>query len=295
MAEIDSNFYIEIGFKKDSENPSRIFKAMSDLINAFQEVDNDLIKGIDSQLEPIILLEDVETGSLRTWLLSKIKGIPDDIIKDGDWKKVLGHFLVKAKHILINKLEGYTEISDAQIIRDIQKEIEQAAAETNLKRFPHYAPLSIPTLIRNIDNINRSLISLNYGDTALMHSEIGETNFNLKLTFTPLDIEDLLTKETIENTTQLILKVKKPDYLGLSMWDFKYDGRQISAKILDIEWLTNFHKRMIDIRPGDSIKADLKTKIKYGYDNEIVGQSYEIIKVFDILPLQEFEQGIMDL
>lgn len=295
MEGFGANFYIEIGFKRDSENPSRIFKAMSDIINAFQELDNDLIKGIDSHLEPVILLEDVEAGSLRTWLLSQIKGIPDEIIQEGEWKRIVGHFLVKAKHILINKLEGYTEISDAEIIRDIQKEIEQAAITTNLKRFPHYTPISVPALIRSIDNITGALTSLSNEDTAFLHSDLGETNFNMKLAFAPSDIEDLLTKETIENTTQLILKVKKPDYLGQSMWDFKYDGKQISAKILDIEWLSMFHKRMIDIRPGDSIKADLKTKVKYGYDNEIVGQSYEVLKVYDILPLKEYEQGIIDL
>jgi hypothetical protein len=292
MEETKSDFFIEIKFKKDSENPSRVFKAMSDLIDAFQELDNDLIKGIDSKLEPIILLEDVEIGSLRAWLLNVIKGVPDEIIKDGDWKKILGHYLVKSKYILINRLEGYTEISDAKIIKDIQLEIEQEARKTNFKSFPSYAPLSIPTLIKNINNIHKSLNVLNKADdSAFFHSTLGEAHFNLKLGFSPADIEDLLTKEKIENTTQLILKVKKPDYLGHSMWDFKYDGKLISAKILHADWLCKFQKREIDIRPGDSMRTKLNTIVKYGYDNEVVGLSYEIKEVLEIVPMTVFEQG----
>lgn len=60
---------------------------MSELINAFQKFDSDLICGINTQLKPTILLENVETGSLKTWLSTQIKEIPDEVLKEDKWKK----------------------------------------------------------------------------------------------------------------------------------------------------------------------------------------------------------------
>jgi hypothetical protein len=62
MVRNNSDFCITVDFKKKSDNPARVFKAMTDLITAFQKFDTHLIGGIDSQLEPVILLEDVEIG-----------------------------------------------------------------------------------------------------------------------------------------------------------------------------------------------------------------------------------------
>ena len=61
-----SDFCLEIQFLKNSENPSRVFKAMSELIDTMQYLDQTLIKSIDSDIKPIMLLEDVESGSVKT-------------------------------------------------------------------------------------------------------------------------------------------------------------------------------------------------------------------------------------
>lgn len=287
--ELKADFCITIDFDRQSENPTRIFQTMTDLINAFQSFDKDLLKGIDTQLEPVILLENVESGSLKTWLLSTIKGTPDEALKSGDIKKILGHYLVKCKYILINKLEGTTEISDANFINDIRKDLYEEAIRTDIKSFPYYEPIALPRLIDNIDKINKSLSSLSSNDKVLFEgSEQGEkASFNMTLNFTPSTIEDMLTKETLSDTSTMILKVKKPDYLGTSMWDFKYGAKTIQAKVLDDGWLIQFQKRKIDIRPGDSIRAKVATTVKYGHDNGILATTYELIKVEEILPLND--------
>ena len=41
-----ADFCLEIKYKKDSENPSRIFRAMSGLIDSFQDFDKHLVKSI---------------------------------------------------------------------------------------------------------------------------------------------------------------------------------------------------------------------------------------------------------
>jgi hypothetical protein len=156
---LTADFCIAIDFEKGSEAPSRVFRALSDIIDSFHALDKDLIQSIDSKIEPIILLEDIESGSIKTWL-------------------------------------------------------------------------------RYIFN--------------------DEASFNLQFKIVPELIEDLLTKERLEACMQMILKVKKPDYLGESKWEFKHENKTIPMKILDIDWLKAFQNREIDIRPGDSIRAEVQ-------------------------------------
>ncbi len=293
--QIQADFCIEIDFTKDSENPARIFQTMTDLITSFQDFDSNIIKGIDAKLEPVILLEDIEKGSLRTWLSSKLKGVPDEAIKSGDWKQLVGNYLVKAKYIIINKLDGVTQITDGDLIEDIQYELVEEAKKTDIKLFPHYQPMPLPKLVSSIDKINKALKHLDKKDTAIIKSDFGNASFNLELEFSAEDIEDFLTKEKIENKSIMILKVKKPDYLGSSMWEFRFSGKIVPAKITHESWLIKFQQRKVDIRPGDSIKAKVNTIVKYGHDNNVINQTYEITEVLDVLPLTDLTQFELDV
>ncbi len=102
---IKADFCIVIDYKKDSENPSRVFEAMASLIKAFQDFDKDLIKTFDNKIETVLLLEDIEISSLKTWLANVLRGVPDEAVKDLNWKKAVGHYLVKAKYIVVKLLE----------------------------------------------------------------------------------------------------------------------------------------------------------------------------------------------
>lgn len=293
-SDLKADFCIEIDYKKESENPSRVFESMTAIIRAFQDFDRDLIKSIDSKIEPVLLLEDIEIGSLRTWLANVLKGIPDEAIKDLSWKKVVGHYLVKSKYIVIKKLEGRTQITDAQVIEDIQFELVEEAKKTDIKELPNYAPINMRRLVDNINKINSALEPLTKDDKAIFKSSVGDATFNLELNVTPEGLEDLVTKEKIVSDSIMILKVKRPDYLGQAMWDFKYNGRLMPAKILHESWLYDFQERKIDIRPGDSLRAKVKTTVKYGYDYEVIGNHYEIEEVLEVLQAKMDGQTKLD-
>jgi hypothetical protein len=50
-----------------------------------------------------------------------------------------------------------------------------------------------------------------------------EAEFNLTFNLALESIEDLIAKETLSSESEMLLKVKKPDYLGESIWDFKME------------------------------------------------------------------------
>lgn len=282
------DFCITIDFDKESPNPERVFMAMSSIITSFKKLDDNLIQSIDKNIQPILILEDIETGSLRVWLKQFLQQMDDDALKNLDWKKLAGNYLVKAKYVMLNFLEGKTKITDASEIKKLQTELYEIAENTDVNKFPAYTPVSVPKLIENIDRLNASLQSLNPKDKVYFTSQSGDATFNMEFNFVPDEIEDLLTKETLCNTNTMILKVKKPDYLGSSQWEFKHDKRSILVKILDEEWLTLFQQRQKDVRPGDSIKAEVKTTVKYGYDMNVLSVCHEVLKVIDIIRDETF-------
>jgi len=291
----ENSFCIVIDYEKNSVNPTRIFKTMTNLIETFQLLDIDLIKSIDSKIEPQLILEDIEIGSLKTYISNILKSVDDDAIKTLDWKPAVGKYLVRAKYIIIDLLEGKTQITNKREIDDIRDRLLSLAEETGVKKFPYYSPIESSDLINGIDRINKSLKNLNPEDKATFITKDETATFNLNLDFAPKQIEDLLTKETITSNTVMILKVKKPDYLGDSKWEFKHDAHSILVKIQDVDWIKQFQNREIDIRPGDSVKAKIQTEVKYGFENEVINTNYILVEVLEVLPLKENYQKQIEI
>ena len=118
-----------------------------------------------------------------------------------------------------------------------------------------------------------------------------EASFNIGFTFSPESLEELITRETITQKSVMILKVKRPDYLGDSMWEFRHEGHPFPAKIMHIAWLREFQERKFDVRPGDAIRALVQLDVHYGYDGEVVGTKRSILEVIEVVqnvaPLQQ--------
>src|SRR5271157_2866827 len=163
----ESDFAIEIGFEPETGfDPARVFKSMGELIDAFQDMDRRLIRSIDSSIQPLLMLEDIEAGSLRTWLRSQLSIVNDDVLKDGDWKKILGLYLVKAKHIIIRWLDGKATITSTADIADLEQQLLNAAEETDVRRIPIYQPIERRPLLSGIQEISEALAHLEQPDTA---------------------------------------------------------------------------------------------------------------------------------
>lgn len=287
---IKADFCLEIIYKKESENPSRVFHTMSQLIDNFQRIDMHLVKSIDVRIEPVLLLEDIETGSIRVWLSSMLKAIPDESLFNLNWKPIVGQYLVKAKYLMIDFVEQKTTISNVDEIKLLEENIYKLAEQTQVRRLASYTRPQTRELLEGIKDISSSLSYLSEGDSASYTTGEEEAKFNLQFKLAPESIEDLLAKETISEEGELILKVKKPDYLGESMWDFRFEDRIIQASVSDKEWLEKFQTRRIDVRPGDAIRGIMKIDRKYGHDGEWIGTHYDLVKVIEVIPMSNSEQ-----
>lgn len=61
----DADFAIYIDFKKDIGNPQRIFQSSAALITAFEKLDKILCETVDSKISPVMMIEEIEIGSLK--------------------------------------------------------------------------------------------------------------------------------------------------------------------------------------------------------------------------------------
>lgn len=281
-----ADFALYIDFKKDSPNPQRVFRAADAMIGALQRLDKALCSAVDTSIQPVMMLEEIEAGSLRVWLRDALEATDDQALKDLDWKPAIGKYLVRAKYAYIqwaNRKEPGTLIDLARSLRAI-------ASETNVKKLPDYAPPSVKELAETVTEMDRAKAYLAEGDNFSYVPADGSeppVDFDLSIRWSPEELITLAIKETVKfENMPMTLIVKRPDYLGNAMWDFRHGKQAISAKIMDKGWLSDFQSRQVDVRPGDALKCLATIERGYGHDNELVQETVVITKIEQVLENQ---------
>lgn len=228
-------FGIEINYAPHSDAPSRVFRAMTALIEAFQEIDGFLAKSIQTAIKPTTLLEDIEAGSLRAWLRNVLESIDDESLKSGDGKKIVGAYLVSAKRIMVEWTGGRTEVTSSEELENLQRSILDEAARTGVLRIPMYVPVPTSEIARSVELIADAVRPLSGNDSMkYLTSSAPPIDFNTSFQVVPESLTDLLVKESLTNDAQMILMVTKPDFLGDSKWEFRYGISSLQAKMQDL-------------------------------------------------------------
>src|SRR5690554_1052976 len=102
MSQHESNlFEVKINFETGSEKPSRVFKSMADIIDSLSIIDKGLIGSFAIDIRSDMVLEDIQAGSLKACLRNMLTAVDDDALKELDWKKLIGSFLVKGKYRIL--------------------------------------------------------------------------------------------------------------------------------------------------------------------------------------------------
>jgi hypothetical protein len=286
-----NQFEIKIDFERGHGDPARVFRTMSGLVESIQSFDQHLSATISTKIQTTLILEDIKGGSMLSVFRTMVESVPDEVLKDGEIKKILGHFLCHGKHVLLDWCSKRNAINNRSDVKELEGELLELAEKTKIKQLPAYAPIEIGTLLSDISSVRDALVNLEEEDSAVLISKEMSSNFNKNLKIPEDIVREFMTKETIDSSGEKIFKVKKPDYLGKSQWEFKYANHQIFAKILDEQWLNNFQSSVIKLYPQDSIRAKVREETFYGFNNEIIHINYEVIKVTEIIPAPKFIQG----
>ncbi len=189
-----------------------MFAATHQLIRACETLDAELVQLVDSSIQTVLVLEDIESGSIKTWLRSVLSSTEDNAPKKLDWKPLVGAYLVRAKYAVVRWVD---KDDKAQSLSELRGEIQQIASETDVRYLTAYAPPSFPALISAARDFQAVKDYLASGDRAKLLTSEDELVMNLSVRLSLENIEALAVARTmVAPPHQLILPVKRPDYLG---------------------------------------------------------------------------------
>jgi hypothetical protein len=236
-------------------------------------------------VQPVVLLEDLERGSIRGWFRSVVHDVPDTTLASGEIKKVIGHYLVKAKRAIISWEDRHPEITSRAIVEELRGELRSLAENTNVHLIPAYTAPSISELAETATEFRNAAALLSVGENMRFRSYGDTVEVSKNFAVAPNQLEVLITQQVLSNRGTMILKVKKPDFLGSSQWELRHGNRAITAAIEDRDWIDRFHARdaATIIMPGDAIQASVRVEAAYGYDGELVRESYAIEQIIRVV------------
>lgn len=283
-------FEVKIDFLPDSQNPSRVFRAMAGLLDSFNRFDRDVLSELAFPVTSELLLHDIQTGSLKS-ILSWILRLPDkEALREGDWNKLIGRMLDDCRIFLLKKLEQSPKIKGIAQLEEIQKGLAQIAEQIPHELLHVVRPISLPRILITIQSIEASTRMLFDGDSVEYRSMFGITNISTELEIDPNLEEQLLVASPAQHPMRVLLPVKKPDMIGDSQWDLYMGSKVVRAKILDSKWLNQFHNRVTDLKPGDALDALLEITLLKSYEGEVVASRYNVIEVYGVVPISRWKQ-----
>jgi len=273
---------LEVNYRPDTPDPARVFRAMARLIDAFHQTDRDLARAIHVSIEPVLLLQRVEAGSIRAILRTLLRQINDDSLENLDWKPLVGQYLVKAKHKALRWLDRRTSLQSRTEVMRLQTEIMSLAPLPKPGQLLLPEPVPPARLLEDIKAISEAMSELKEDDSAVYISAEEETAIERDFQLTTEVIEAILTEDIVASETEERLLVKKPDYLGTSRWEFRLDDHPLEAKILDEPWLERFHRGEVVLKPGDSLRALLRAEVLRGFEGNTVARRHFVLEVLGV-------------
>ena len=278
----EPDFAFHIDFKKGVGSASRVFLATHEFIRACERLDRELASSVDANIETVMVLEDVEASSLKTFFRTALRATDDQALKSLNWRPAVGKYLVSAKYIVLQWLEGEDPPTR---LPELLRRIHEEASKADVKNIPYYSPVNAETIIDAAKDFDRVKDHLAVGDEASMIvSEDEVARFSVASRLDIESVEALAVSQTeVHSVPNMVLFVKKPDYLGSSMWEFRHGKRSIAAKIEDEKWVQRFQNRGVDVRPGDALRCRVRVELLYGFDNELLEEKHYVEKIHDVL------------
>lgn len=260
---VEGEIALTVDYAAGQSSAIAVLSGATQMIASLDGLDRALLSSVDTELEPVSILNDVQHSSLKVLLARGLKRIPDDSLASGDWKKWVGALLVKGKHALLSKLDA-DAAGVAAAIDSLKDDYAKAPGLVG------YQPPTVAQAMTALDGVRSARRQL-AGSQVIIQSDLGA----IVLKDQPIDLEPLPVEveDRVTNRGREWLKVRYPDMLGNAQWTVQRAGRSTRVTILHAEWLEAYHRREIHLLPGDSLDCDYEETIEYdGEQNELSRQ-----------------------
>lgn len=269
---VEGEIALTVDYVAGQASAIAVLSGATQMIAAFDMLDRALLSSVDTELEPVSILNDVQHSSLKILLARALRRIPDDSLASGDWKKWAGALLVKGKHKLLSRLDaGASEV--AEVIDSMKDDYARAPGLIG------YQPPTVAQAVAAMEIVRAARRQL-AGSTVMVQSDLGMIVLAERpAADEPLPVE---VQDRVTNRGREWLKVRYPDMLGAAQWTVQRAGRSTRVTILHGAWLDAYHRREIQLLPGDALDCDFEECIEYDAQQNEVSRSLSIIHVHGI-------------
>ena len=252
-----------------------VLQAAMGMIEALDKLDAVLLSSVDTALEPVSVLNDVQHSSLKMLLARALRNTPDELIGNLDWKKWVGGLLVKGKYKLLARLDA-----DAPEIQRVLVELEpEYKSPSNLIG---YKPPTVLDVRDALDGVSKARAALP-GQVVKVQTELGDIDLPEVMSAASTEIHDLEPGETVVNRGIEFFKVKSPDMIGASQWVVLRNNRSTRVDMLHQGWLEAYHRREHAVLPGDSLKCHFEERIQYDAAGNEIERKLFIVEVLAVI------------
>lgn len=285
MSRLRSLETIRIPFDIDKTSPDDFFESVQKLFSGLKDLQTEVVTKSNPFCKVNFYMHEINSGSLISSFIKEI------IIEDeeegsldlSEQNDSLMEYSNTVQDVVLRKCCNCpNNVIEATDIVEIVKKIKEKAEETKVSQIPNYKQPNAVAIAKSIENIQKSTIIIPQTESLSITRDNGK-NIDIEKFNTSFDY-DLLTalnqKSINELSEHMELKIKTATFLGSSKWKFILDnGKSIVAKILDEEWIKNFHARKVSIYPGDCFDADIKIKEAIDDSGNILSREYFILTI----------------
>lgn len=280
----DSDIVIKIDFREADGSAARVFDIAANIIRSFEDLDRALIGSIDSKIQTELVLEDLEKSSIKIFLRNVLRETDDQALKELDWKPAVGKYLVKAKYAALSWLDRKIEDDQPAGIEDLTEKFRELAQETDVRHLPDYPKLNPARVAQPLDQIQRTKAQFKPGEGLTVTLGSDEYSVNLGSTWLPSEhMEDVDAEQVLSNEIDMVLVIRKPDFLGNTQWQFQHGKKRFSAPIDDKDWIRDFHQGTHPLKPGDALRVRVRYTYRYDAKGDLLETEEIIIKVLSVI------------
>jgi hypothetical protein len=278
LAELnDSDVVIEVGASSGTRRPPEA-ASIQQLREAVEASYRALAGPARVELETVAVVEEVAKRSLSLWLRAQVRGsaghgglaeTDDSLLK----------FLVRGTLAIIAWMDGSPTLQ----LADLQQAIRVLAWGTSITTTAHPVLPSSSDLVGAISAWQKAKNAIGAGDTVRIFTNNGSAELDVtKKIADPRTL--LLARKLVNHSADMIFIVEMPDYRNQGQWQLKHGETRTTAVSEPGTLLDKFHRRELDIRPGDALRCKVDFETSYGPDHEVLAERYRIVEILEVLP-----------
>ncbi len=284
----ERDFEINLNFERQ-KSPAEAFSQMSRMYEKLLSIDKNVLYNILPTAGIEYELVDIEFGSIKSKVIQLLKAVPDEFIKDiASPKKLIGLALVGIKHKILKAIET-NEIQSRENLEKLTNSINK-----EITRLPNLGVITLEVnnyfVLNSVNNIVLECKKLKQNESLEFRSTKGNAYMKSNAHVNMAKILHELGDQKLEQQRIETLKVKSLDLLSdRACWNLIRQGKKIEVKILDKEWLSEYHNRQIVIQPNDYLKIELKIIYIKSIKSINPVVNYEALKVYEVIPPEILE------